>query len=90
MCNLHRRSRSTCARFSPHQYPQCLSALSYTYHLVVGLQFSPKGGPAGLIGTFEEVGKVQLIKFPDGNAWTKVPGGTPERRPQNLKTLSTD
>jgi len=28
------------------------------------------------------------IKFPDGNKWTKVPGGTPERRPKKATLTS--
>merc|ERR1712137_185973 len=55
----------------------------------IKVDFSPKGGPT-IVGTWEELGSIGKIKFTDGNSWTKIPGGTPERRPKNLPTLSSD
>lgn len=49
------------------------------------VDFSPKGGPSNLLATYENGG----VKFPDGNKWQKVAGGTPNRRPPN-DTLSSD
>jgi len=45
---------------------------------VASIDFSPKGGPAGMTGTWNMDG----IVFSDGNKWTKIPGGTPTRRPK--------
>ena len=53
---------------------------------VASIDFSPKGGPSNLIGTFEGDG----IVFPDGNKWTKVPDGTNDRRPKDMSTLKSD
>jgi hypothetical protein len=47
--------------------------------------FSPKGGPANLAGTWDGDG----IVFPDGNKWTKVLSGTPDRRPADMSTLKS-
>ena len=55
----------------------------------IKIDFSPKGGPKDLVGKWEDVGSGRIV-FPDGNAWTKVPKGTPDRRPKNLKTLNSD
>mmetsp|Transcript_12380 Transcript_12380/g.39117 ORF Transcript_12380/g.39117 Transcript_12380/m.39117 type:complete len:172 (-) Transcript_12380:291-806(-) len=52
----------------------------------IAIDFSPKGGPKDLLGVWEGDG----IKFPDGNKWTKVPNGTPSRRPASLATLNSD
>eukprot|EP00746_Dinoflagellata_sp_MGD_P163413 gnl/MRDRNA2_/MRDRNA2_91436_c0_seq1.p1 gnl/MRDRNA2_/MRDRNA2_91436_c0~~gnl/MRDRNA2_/MRDRNA2_91436_c0_seq1.p1 ORF type:complete len:242 (+),score=31.42 gnl/MRDRNA2_/MRDRNA2_91436_c0_seq1:71-796(+) len=35
-----------------------------------GVDFSPKGGPADLAGTFDQM--KQRLVWPDGNSWTKV------------------
>ena len=48
--------------------------------------FSPKGGPANLPGKWDGDG----IVFPDGNKWSKVLTGTPERRPADMTTLKSD
>ena len=45
------------------------------------IDFSPKGGPGRLVGTYDNFGGVEGIVFPDGNKWTKVLAGTPSRRP---------
>lgn len=50
------------------------------------LDFSSKGGPADLVAKYEDGG----IVFPDGNKWTKVPGGTPERLPKDMSTLKSN
>ena len=52
----------------------------------VALDFSSKGGPAGVKGVWENDG----IVFPDGNKWTKVPFGTPDRLPKDMATLKSD
>merc|ERR1719163_2517891 len=56
----------------------------------IKVDFSPKGGPADVFGRAETFGGEMSIVFPDGNRWTKVPGGTPGRRPAELKTLNSD
>jgi len=48
------------------------------------LDFSPKGGPSSLLGKWDGSG----IVFPDGNKWTKVSGGTDDRRPADMSTLT--
>merc|ERR1719460_719286 len=53
------------------------------------IDFSPKGGPKNLLGKWDTFGGMPGIVFPDGNKWTKVVAGTPERRPPNL-TLKAD
>ena len=53
---------------------------------VAALDFSPKGGPAGVTGTWDGSG----IVFPDGNKWTKVPLGTKNRFPKDMSTLKSD
>jgi hypothetical protein len=50
------------------------------------IDFSPKGGPSNLVATYEDGG----IVFPDGNKWTKVTRGTPNRRPEDMSTLKSD
>ena len=50
------------------------------------LDFSPKGGPTNLLGKFEDGG----IVFPDGNKWTKVVAGTPNRYPADMSTLKSN
>jgi len=55
----------------------------------IRIDFSPKGGPRNLLGKGENLDGNTAIVFPDGNRWTKVAAGTPERRPKELKTLST-
>lgn len=50
------------------------------------LDFSSKGGPAGIKGVYQDDG----IVFPDGNKWTKVVGGTPSRRPKDMSTLKSE
>ena len=52
----------------------------------VALDFSSKGGPANVKGSWEEGG----IVFPDGNKWQKVPYGTPDRLPKDMTTLKSD
>jgi hypothetical protein len=47
--------------------------------------FSPKGGPANLTGKWDG----ESIVFPDGNKWTKVLTGTPDRRPADMSTLKS-
>jgi hypothetical protein len=47
--------------------------------------FSSKGGPANLTGKWDTDG----ILFPDGNKWVKVPEGTPDRRPADMRTLTS-
>ena len=47
--------------------------------------FSPKGGPANLPGQWDTDG----ILFPDGNKWVKVPLGTPNRLPADMRTLTS-
>lgn len=56
----------------------------------ISIDFSPKtNGKVGLlVGKFDEFGGVPGIVFPDGNKWTKVASGTPERRPPAV-TLNT-
>jgi len=49
------------------------------------LDFSPKGGPAKLLGKFQD----GAIVFPDGNKWTKVTTGTPDRLPKDMSTLKS-
>ena len=49
------------------------------------LDFSSKGGPSKLLAKYEDGG----IVFPDGNKWTKVIGGTPERLPKDMSTLTS-
>jgi len=57
----------------------------------VSIDFSPKGGPQNLVGRAEKDADGRMaIVFPDGNRWYKVPKGTAERRPKELKTLNTD
>jgi hypothetical protein len=51
----------------------------------VFIDFSPKGGPADLVGKWDGDG----IVFPDGNKWTKVPLGTKNRFPKDMKTLKS-
>ena len=51
----------------------------------VALDFSSKGGPANVKGSWEEGG----IVFPDGNKWSKVPAGTPDRLPKDMTTGSS-
>ena len=53
---------------------------------VAAIDFSPKGGPKDLIGTWDTDG----IVFPDGNKWTKVSFGTNDRRPKDMSTLKSD
>mmetsp|Transcript_41994 Transcript_41994/g.82338 ORF Transcript_41994/g.82338 Transcript_41994/m.82338 type:complete len:191 (+) Transcript_41994:60-632(+) len=50
------------------------------------IDFSPKGGPENLVGKWDGGG----IVFPDGNKWTKVTGGTNDRRPKDMSTLKSD
>jgi len=45
------------------------------------IDFSPKGGPSNLVGKWDTFGDAPGILFSDGNKWTKVASGTPERRP---------
>jgi hypothetical protein len=52
---------------------------------VASIDFSPKGGPANLTGTWDGDG----IVFPDGNKWTKVPFGTKNRLPKDMSTLKS-
>merc|ERR1719223_1122857 len=54
---------------------------------VAALDFSPKGGPAGVTGTWDGTG----IVFPDGNKWTKVAYGTKTRNrfPEDMSTLKS-
>ena len=49
------------------------------------LDFSGKGGPKDLLAKYED----GSIVFPDGNKWTKVIGGTPDRFPKDMKTLKS-
>lgn len=49
------------------------------------LDFSSKGGPSKLLAKYEDNG----IIFPDGNKWSKVPSGTPERLPKEMSTLKS-
>jgi hypothetical protein len=49
------------------------------------IDFSPKGGPSNLKATYDNGG----IVFPDGNRWSKVTGGTPKRRPEDMSTLKS-
>uniref|UniRef100_A0A7S2R731 Uncharacterized protein n=1 Tax=Eucampia antarctica TaxID=49252 RepID=A0A7S2R731_9STRA len=53
---------------------------------VASIDFSSKGGPANLVGTFDTDG----IVFPDGNKWTKIDFGTPKRRPIDMRTLKSE
>merc|ERR1711935_406370 len=50
------------------------------------IDFSPKGGPVKLLAKYEDGG----IVFPDGNKWTKVVRGTPDRRPKDMSTLKSE
>mmetsp|Transcript_22802 Transcript_22802/g.52264 ORF Transcript_22802/g.52264 Transcript_22802/m.52264 type:complete len:193 (-) Transcript_22802:101-679(-) len=50
------------------------------------IDFSPKGGPSDLVGKYDKDG----IVFPDGNKWTKIPYGTPDRRPKDMSTLTAE
>merc|ERR1719337_482278 len=47
------------------------------------IDFSPKGGPDKLLAKYEDGG----IVFPDGNKWTKVARGTPNRRPEDPRNF---
>ena len=49
------------------------------------LDFSSKGGPSDLVAYYED----GAIVFPDGNKWTKVALGTPERLPKDMSTLKS-
>lgn len=49
------------------------------------IDFSPKGGPANLTGTWDGSG----IVFPDGNKWLKV-AATNNRRPKDMSTLKSE
>lgn len=51
---------------------------------VASIDFGPKGGPV-LNAEWDGDG----IVFPDGNKWTKVPFGTPDRRPKDMSTLKS-
>jgi len=53
------------------------------------IDFSPKGGPKDLVGTWDTFGGAPGILFTDGNKWTKVSNGTPQRRPPAV-TLSSE
>ena len=50
------------------------------------IDFTPKGGPADLVGKWDGEG----IVFPDGNKWTKVPFGTKNRLPSDMSTLKSE
>jgi hypothetical protein len=39
-----------------------------------------------MLAKFEDGG----IVFPDGNKWTKVVRGTPDRRPKDMSTLKSE
>jgi hypothetical protein len=52
----------------------------------VKLDFSSKGGPKDLLAKYSD----GAIVFPDGNQWTKVPGGTPDRLPKDMTTLKSN
>lgn len=56
----------------------------------ITVDFSPKtqGRVGKLVGTYDNFGGAEGILWPDGNKWTKVPGGTPSRRPP-LATLNS-
>lgn len=56
----------------------------------IRIDFSPKGGPRNLLGKGETLAGETEILFPDGNRWTKVANGTPERKPKELKTITND
>ncbi|CAJ1938870.1 unnamed protein product [Cylindrotheca closterium] len=49
------------------------------------IDFSPKGGPQNLKASYDNG-----IVFPDGNKWTKVTGGTDDRRPEDMSTLKSN
>ena len=51
------------------------------------IDFSPKGGPADLLAKISDDGTG--IVFPDGNKWTKVVDGTPERLPKDMSTIKS-
>jgi len=55
---------------------------------LIFIDFSPKGGPKNLLGKWDTFDGIPGISFPDGNKWTKVAAGTPERRPPPV-TLTT-
>ena len=50
------------------------------------IDFAPKGGPENLKAKYDGGG----IVFPDGNKWTKVTGGTNDRRPEDMSTLKSN
>merc|ERR1712032_906601 len=50
------------------------------------IDFSPKGGPSKLSAKWDGSG----IVFPDGNKWTKVFEGTPNRLPVDMTTLKSN
>eukprot|EP00977_Amphora_coffeiformis_P027278 scaffold34600_cov184-Amphora_coffeaeformis.AAC.3 len=52
----------------------------------VVLDFSSKGGPSDLKAEYQDGG----IVFPDGNKWTKVILGTPDRLPKDMSTLKSN
>jgi len=52
------------------------------------IDFSPKGGPANLLAKISDDGTG--IVFPDGNKWTKVVDGTPERLPKDMSTIKSE
>jgi hypothetical protein len=54
------------------------------------VDFTPKGGPKGVIAKFDETGGKPGILFPDGNKWMKIKDGTPDRRPKVRKMNDQD
>ena len=54
----------------------------------VMIDFSPKGGPANLLGKWDGDG----IVFPDGNKWTKIAYGAngKDRLPKDMSTLKSE
>ena len=59
--------------------------LTLIHYLQQFVDFSPKGGPEKMAVTYED----GAIVFPDGNKWTKVARGTPDRRPKDMSTLKS-
>jgi hypothetical protein len=57
----------------------------------ITVDFSPKteGRVGLLVGKYDEFNGEGIV-WPDGNKWTKVPGGTPSRRPPAVTLNSGD
>lgn len=69
------------------KYCDCTNFFAHpSFSIFQFIDFSPKGGPDKLLAKYEDGG----IVFPDGNKWTKVARGTPNRRPKDMSTLKSE